>query len=280
METIPTDIVVIYHGNCRDGFSAAYAAWKKFGDRATYLPCTDRDTPPAGLVDKEIYILDYSYPRQVLEQLAATNKQVIVIDHHESARAAVTSFPQNIFDNDHSGAVLAWHYFHPDAPLPRLFTYIEDADLWLHAQPHGKEISAIISDYEFTFEDWDRLMHDVKDETTFQALITRGAILNDAKERHVAELASYAEKVLFEGHEIYAVNCARPYRSDVGNFLAEQHPPFAVVWYHYAGAFHLSLRSVRDFDVAKIAEKYGGGGHKNASSIRVKTFAEIPFTFL
>ena len=31
-------IVVIYHGRCRDGFAAAYAAWKKFGDKASYLP--------------------------------------------------------------------------------------------------------------------------------------------------------------------------------------------------------------------------------------------------
>ena len=29
------NIVVIYHADCRDGFGAAYAAWKKFGDRAT-----------------------------------------------------------------------------------------------------------------------------------------------------------------------------------------------------------------------------------------------------
>ena len=36
METLKK-IVVIYHDQCRDGFGAAYAAWKKFGDDASYI---------------------------------------------------------------------------------------------------------------------------------------------------------------------------------------------------------------------------------------------------
>ncbi len=279
-EAFPHNIVVIYHANCRDGFSAAYAAWKKFGDEATYLPAKYQEALPEGLADKEVYILDFSYSKEVLTQLSRAARSVVVLDHHESAREAVTSFPQNVFAQDHSGAVLAWHYFHPASPLPRLFAYIEDSDLWRHARPYGKEVGALIAEYDYTFEDWDRLVADMEDEQRFMALIARGKILSDAKERHVRELAGYAEKVLFEGHEVLAVNCGRPYRSDVGNLLAEQHPPFSIVWYHYGGMFHLSLRSLPHFDVASLAEKHGGGGHKNAASIRVKNFEDIPFSFL
>ena len=35
------------------------------------------------------------------------------------------------------------------------------------------------------------------------------------------------------------------------------------------GAYRVSLRSKGDFNVAKVAEKFGGGGHKNASGCRV-----------
>lgn len=30
--------LVIYHGNCADGFSAAWCFWRKYGTGADYLP--------------------------------------------------------------------------------------------------------------------------------------------------------------------------------------------------------------------------------------------------
>lgn len=274
------DIVIIYHGKCRDGISAAYAAWKKFGDRATYIPVQTQQEPPAGLEGKTLYILDYSYPKHTLDALAARNRSVIVIDHHLSARDAVTAFPQNVFDMEHSGAMLAWAYFHPETPAPRIFAYIEEHDLWKHELPHTGEVAAAIGQYDLTLADWDRLVRDTESEEGFGALIERGAVLRAYIDRHVEELASYAEPVRFEGHTVYAVNCARPYRSAVGNLLAERHPPFAIVWYRYGGAFHVSIRSIGEFNVAEIAERYGGGGHRNAASIRAATFADLPFSFL
>ena len=54
----------------------------------------------------------------------------------------------------------------------------------------------------------------------------------------------------------------------------------AIVYYRYDGKVHCGLRSNGEVNVAKMAEKYGGGGHKNASSIRVNTFNDLPFTFI
>jgi uncharacterized protein len=133
------DIVVIYHAQCRDGFGSAYAAWTQFGDTASYIPRKTQDPVLEGLTDKELYIVDYSYPLPVLEKLIAQNKSVVVIDHHESAKEAVTHFKQNIFDTNHSGAVLTWQYFHPHEPVPKLLLYIEDQDLWRNSMEHGRE---------------------------------------------------------------------------------------------------------------------------------------------
>ena len=102
------DTVVIYHADCKDGFGAAYAAWKKFGDTASYVPRRNQLPPPAGLVDKEVFVVDYSYDRATLEELLVKNKSVVVIDHHRSAEDDVKAFPQNVFDLEHSGAVLTW----------------------------------------------------------------------------------------------------------------------------------------------------------------------------
>ena len=73
------DIVVIYHDQCRDGFGAAYAAWKKFGDKASYIPRKTQEAVPEGLESKEIYIVDYSYKKPILEELRAKNIRVINI---------------------------------------------------------------------------------------------------------------------------------------------------------------------------------------------------------
>jgi phosphoesterase RecJ-like protein len=37
------------------------------------------------------------------------------------------------------------------------------------------------------------------------------------------------------------------------------------------GTWKVSLRSKGDLDVAKIAEHFGGGGHKNAAGFRIKS---------
>ncbi len=279
------DIVIIYHHQCRDGFGAAFAAWKKFGDSASYIPCKTQDTVPEGLKNKELYILDYSYPLDVLEKLVAENKKVVVIDHHKSAKDTVLAFPGNVFDLEHSGAVLAWEYFHPGTEVPKLLLYIEDHDLWKMALPHNREFSAALGEYTQNFSTWGKLSRNLSEKLHFDSFIRHGTIISRFENRYVNNLIEFRERVRCEDCEVYAVNCARIYRSIVGNRLAglnlkSGREPFGIVYYRYDGMWHCSLRSHSGFDVSVIAKKYGGGGHAGAASIRTKTFSELPFTFI
>ena len=279
------DIVVIYHDQCRDGFGAAYAAWKKFGDNATYVPRKTQDPVPEGLEGKEIYIVDYSYKKPELESLRTMNKSVVVIDHHKTSEEAVTSFPENIFDMEHSGAVLAWKYFHPDTEVPELLLYIEDHDLWHFKLPHTREFGAALGEYSQDFETWEQLDTNLDDRDDFSKFISLGAVLAGFEDKLVANIVKFREKVLFEGKEIYVVNCSRIYRSIVGHELAtlngmEAGVEMSIVYYRYDGKVHCSMRSNDEVDVREIAEKYGGGGHKNAASMRFDSFEDVPFTFL
>jgi uncharacterized protein len=278
-------IVVIYHDQCRDGFGAAYATWKKFGDSASYIPRKTQDGVPEGIADKELYIVDYSYDKETLTRLIATNSSVVVIDHHKSSEEAVTSFPQNIFDLTHSGAVLTWQYFHSTQPVPKLLLYIEDHDLWKLQMEHTREFGAALGEYTQDFETWDRLAENLDDRDHFSKFISLGAVIAGFEDKLVEKLLTFKEKVMFEGHEVYAINTSRIYRSILGSKLCELNiveggVPMAIVYYRYGGFVHCSLRSKGDVDVAVIAEKYGGGGHKNAASIRVSDWSELPFTFL
>lgn len=279
------DIVIIYHDQCRDGFGSAYAAWKKFGYDASYIPCKTQDPVPEGLTDKELYILDYSFKKPELDQLVASNKKVVVIDHHATAEAAVKAFPDNVFDNEHSGAVLSWEYFHPDTQVPVLLKYIEDHDLWKFELPHNREFGAALGEYVQDFETWDQLARNMEDTDAFTSFISHGGVIAGFEDKLVDNMLRFRELVEFEGHQVYALNAERIYRSILGHKLATLNGEanrieLGIVYYRYDGMVHCSLRSNGDVDVAAIAQKYGGGGHKNAASIRAASFADLPFKFI
>jgi len=284
METLK-DIVVIYHADCRDGFGAAYAVWKKFGEDASYIPLKAHiNTPPEGLTDKEIYIVDFSFTKDVLQELVDTNTSVLVIDHHISAKDDVLSFDGNIFDNDQSGAVLAWKYFHPDTEVPELLKYVEDTDLWRFALPESREFSTALGQYKMDFVVWDDLITQLQETDNLINFIAKGSLLAKFEDKLVAHMMTRKERVLFEGHEVWALNTSE-YASILGNNLAElnlaeEQEPIGIVYYHTDNMVKISLRSIGEADVAKIANKYGGGGHKNAAGIGVASFDDLPFTFL
>ena len=285
MTTELKDTVVIYHAQCTDGFGAAYAAWKKLGDQATYLPLKTQVELPNGLEGKRVYVVDYNLDKETQESLEATGTQVTVIDHHLSAQVDVIAFPQNVFDLNHSGAVLTWRYFHPDQEVPELLLYVEDHDLWKFALPDTRAFGAALKQYEFDFAVWDELVHNLADPAFRADFIATGRTIASFEDSLVAHLLTYKERVRFEGHQLWALNVSRVYRSILGHHLATLNkgtdaPEIGIVYYHNQGAVHISLRSNGDTDVATIAKKYGGGGHKNAASIRVNSFAELPFEFI
>ena len=123
------NIFVIYHHNCPDGFGAAYAAWLKFADRATYIPARYGDPSPEMPLNSTVYILDFSYPRDTVVGLSK-HHELTLLDHHKTAQQSLTGLPGCVFDLSASGAALAWQHFHPGRPMPLLLAYVQDRDLW------------------------------------------------------------------------------------------------------------------------------------------------------
>src|SRR5262245_51981779 len=83
---------VLYHADCPDGFCAAWVARRRFGAGADYLPVQYGQEPPAAANDKDrpLYVVDFSYPRDVTFRLAALrHAEMIVLDHHKTARTAL-----------------------------------------------------------------------------------------------------------------------------------------------------------------------------------------------
>ncbi len=313
--------LVIYHAHCADGFGAAFAAWLKFGDAAEYVPmqygaegwdytcCTMR----------EVYILDFSFQKVVMDSIFSVSNKVVWLDHHKTAFEMwcggldsdrvvdgvhrETMLEANykdvkaeiILDNNKSGALIAWEYFHPDKEVPMLIKHIDDYDRWQFKIEGTKEFNKALWSYApWSFEQWNNInlcveenyhavSSEVADKYEYGRLLLEGAAILRAHDANVQAVVKGAGRkcVLnlsdepgFEpkGLTLYglAANCPPHLASDVGHQLANQSGTYGLLWsLNREGKCLCSLRSNGDYDVSTIANAFGGGGHKNAAGFEV-----------
>lgn len=276
--SITKDIVILYHAECNDGFGGAFAAWKKFGDSADYIPIEHQRPLPEGLNGKQIFFIDISLENeQDIEKLTKNNESVILIDHHKTNEEKLSFFKEYSFDNNHSGAVLAWKYFHLDKPVPKILLLVEDMDLWKWEYPETANFVAALALYDYNFETWDKIYSDAEDDKKLREYLSKGEVINTYIKRIADDLIKHAQKVTFEGYEVYSANVHHPIKSFVGPVLREKHPPFAITWVQEGDRIHVSLRSNGMVDVSEIAKKYGGGGHKAAAGFSFPAGQSFPW---
>lgn len=278
---ITKDILVLYHGNCTDGFGAAWAAWNKFGDNAEYRGVRLDVAPEDDFAGKEVYMLDFTYEKKYLSNFVSKNKKVVAIDHHITNEGLMNMATEHLYNISHSGAVLAWTYFHPDKKIPKILEYVEDSDIGKFKLPFIKELWMYIDLFDFNFNVWNKLAGDFEDADKLEEYIKIGGVLLKYRDRTVERLISvHAKPVNFKGFTAYAVN-SRAFHSEVGMRLAERFPPVAIVWGEESDSrIHISLRSDGTVDVSQIAAEFGGGGHKKAAGFYVESFAELPWESL
>jgi len=257
------DIVVFYHNNCTDGFGGAYVAWKKFKNKAEYLG-VEHQLPPPKVKNKNIIFIDFCYPSEILKELKSQNKSILVLDHHISAKEYLKEADEYVFDDNHSGAIIAWNYFFNKKEIPIILKYIEDFDLWKFKLKNSKEIFAALSLFPYDFKVWDNLFKNFKKEEFKKEFIKKGKVILEYQNYLIQKLILRARVVFFENQKVLALN-SPILASELGNKLASINPPFALVWSLVGERVIVSLRSVGDFDVSVLAQKYGGGGHKNAA---------------
>lgn len=250
--------VVLYHADCLDGFGAAWAIWKKYPD-ARYQPVEHGLSPPLGLDNDHVVIVDFSYSREVIERLAESTASLRILDHHVTAQAALADLPYAYFDMKKSGAVLAWEWAHQE-PVPWLLQYIQDKDLWEWRLPGSREINAALDSYPFDFQVWDGLTQDTL-EIEGRAILRREDVL-------ITKIIKESVLVEFEGEPVPAVY-SPVMTSQIGERLCRDYP-FCIIWHQQNGRRYFSLRSKPGTtDVSAIAARHGGGGHVNAAGFSV-----------
>ena len=265
--------VCIYHGNCADGFAAAWVVREVLGENVVaFYPGVYGEPPPRDLIKgKIVYIVDFSYKRAIIEEMAEIANTILILDHHKTAQedlvAPLPSRVSVVFDMERSGAMLTWDYFYPTILPPMLLLHIEDRDLWRFNLHKTREIQAAVFSYPYDFKVWDKLM-----EADLMELAKEGEAIERKHFKDINELLKVCTGPLVIGG--YVVDCANlPYTmaSDAGHILAsKEHNAFGATYYDTPLHRVFSLRSTDEgIDVSKIAKFYGGGGHRNAAGFKV-----------
>lgn len=293
--------IVIYHDNCMDGFASAWAfhtlVENSYPGGVQYLPYKYGMDPIASMnfLEEDVFILDFSFPRDALEYICNTANHVTLLDHHKTAAADLaetsdwTRKPANltiVFDMARSGAGITWDYFgkilhggvNTGKDRPKLISYVEDRDLWLFVWHASKAVNAVVAITPRNFESYTRLAAQI--EESIENVINIGDHLDYQHKQIASEIAKECREItIYGGAPEYpdgrrwvglASNCSPQFASEVGYILALNSGTFGATYCtDRTGAIIWSLRSVGDYDVSAIAKIFGGGGHRNAAGFKV-----------
>jgi len=282
-----TKPLCIYHGHCDDGFAAAWALRNRVSPGLfEFYPGVYQQEPP-DVTDRHVLLLDFSYKRPVLLEMAKKAKSIVILDHHKTAADDLAGFREPapfddwprygalvekdaepiaaLFDMNRSGAGIAWDFFHAGTPRPMFIDYIEDRDLWRKSLPGGDEFTIALRSYPQDFTVWDGLV-----SAGINSLISEGRSIQRYYRQRVEEIKRSAYPAMLIA-PCWIANAPYFAASEVAGELAE-HGRFGACYFEVEkGRWQYSLRSRGDFDVSKIALEFGGGGHKAAAGFTVDT---------
>ena len=260
--------LIIYHANCPDGMTAAWIANKSLNGGCELVPAQYGDEPP-DVIDRDVFVLDFSYQREIMQRMFDSARLLKVLDHHLTAAVNCKGLSFCWFDMEKSGARLTWEYFNLNICSPAMVEYVEDSDLWRFVLPQSREVRAFVQSFPFTIESWDDLM-----ATPIEEASGIGAHILRYRTQQIETVlanAEIAEDLYLSLHVTPGVVLSTSvFISDACHLALERFPQAAIAMNIYRRAqrewvHDLRSRSGSDVDVGAMAKLQGGGGHKHAA---------------
>jgi oligoribonuclease NrnB/cAMP/cGMP phosphodiesterase (DHH superfamily) len=278
--------VLITHASCNDGIGSALVALAYAKNTNTKEPeifyCQYGMEPPMeDLIGKHVIIADFSFEEEELEAINKVAETLVVLDHHDTPiKKGLDKLPYVYIDQSKSGCRLLYHYIHDvygtvikeDRDVPYLLRLIEDRDLWNWKYPDTRAAYAFIKSKSL---DW--LYENVVELTSHQSKLLEDSLLKyngviEYQDNHITKVVKKIpdmEFVEFDGTLVPCIN-STTLISETGNALAEE-TDYSVQYFITDTEIVFSLRSIgKEYDVAAIAMKFGGGGHPNSAGFGVK----------
>lgn len=271
---------VLYHAPCNDGFGAAWASKRALHNRCVnYVPMNYHSPMPDSISCGDvIYMLDYC--RNDPEELKELSDKcpIIILDHHKSAKEICKSIKDIstvdlFFDMDKSGSILSWEYFNNDRPAPEFLKDIEDRDLWRFERDNTKFVYSGLLSYPFDFDVWSTF----ETRTGYNSLVELGKQLVKYEKSLITMMCKEALLINIGGYDVPCANATSLFSDVAHNLLCDYTGATFSAYRRYLsdGMVSFGLRGRGDFDVSKVAELYGGGGHHDSAGFVLKEGQEL-----
>lgn len=226
-----------------------------------------------------VYFVDLSFSVNTIDKLKEIIEQkkcdLIWCDHHSSSMEILKTYPEynnikGIRREGISGAALTWMYFYGCEfdEIPQFVKYVSDFDCWKFEFEDSLYFKYAVEakDHDALDIIWNKLVRDANDSKTprLHEMVEKGKTISKyVKKEYKAYREAYAYESRIDGIKCLVVN--RSCNSLVFGDLIEDYPIVAI-WAFNGDIYKYSLYSDKpDIDVSKIAERYGGGGHKGAA---------------
>ncbi len=270
-----------FHHNDLDGMCSAAIILSKYPYCETISMDYNKDPQPyiKSLLSGElVFIVDFSFKPEIMSQICQKS-DVIWIDHHKTILDHPFNRPdvKGIRDISKSGCELTWEYIYPNKDkmfdIPEVVKLIGDYDTWKMSM-----MNTIPFYYGLLIEDckpenyhlWNKLFKNNLED--LNDILMQGEIILKYQKVFSKEFGtSYGFETLFNGHFCFAQNCymrgSLQFEEKLDNY------DICIIFAFDGTNYIIGLYSTK-IDVAEIAKKYNGGGHKGASGFICKS---LPF---
>ena len=268
--------VCIFHEDCMDGAAAAAVVRHKFRD-VELMPADHGEPVPPGLHGKKVFIVDFSFPAERLQEIKKAAAELHWFDHHKTSIPIRDRLGYGIIEMEESGASLTWKQLFPNQEVPKIIQYVRDKDIWLWQLPDSREVSADMRETEGIFNPthavWETWLAGVS-TAEWQGMIERGRRSRRLQRDQMLKAAAKGFVIELDGSRALAVNWTED-ASDLGEYIYSELGYDVALTFHYNGRdWAFSLRSAK-VDCSQIALKRGGGGHRGAAGFRTPDIAWV-----
>jgi hypothetical protein len=262
--------ILIFHGpSCLDGFGCAWVLRGKWPD----VPCVEGvyGQAPPDVTGLRVLIADFSYPEDVLRDMAAQAVSLTMLDHHRTSALTFRKlFDEGLIRGEHdetrSGAALTWEYVWGNRHAAKMIEHIQDRDLWKFEIPHTKEVTAVLSSVGQDFTEWTEIAKALEGGRHLAVYEKGAAILRQRDTDMNSVIRAGARTMIIGGHKVPVCNAPYFWASEIAGALADGQPFAATYMDLEDGTRQFSLRSREGgIEVHEIAKEYGGGGHPHAA---------------
>jgi oligoribonuclease NrnB/cAMP/cGMP phosphodiesterase (DHH superfamily) len=270
-----------HHGDF-DGCLSAHIVGLYENDDVKFFSMNYNTPIPFNKIEKDerVYIVDFSFKQQEFEKLLNITKNVIWIDHHQTAIEKSKGMPwENVVgirQVGKAGCELTWECLFPKKQMPTIVKMIGRYDVW-DFSTYGDVLHAItcgLKLYDTTPESsiWDIL---INNEYCIDELIKTGEVAKSFRDNLFAGYLKKCGFVCeFEGYKTICCNMGTG-GSMLFDSINKNNYDLMSSFCYNGDVWFVSLYTTKDnINCGEICKKYGGGGHQQAAGFFTK---ELPF---